>query len=76
MNADARLDPPLRRQAGVALDHGFLHLDGAAHRLDNASEFDDASIASPLDGSAMMHCSAGKGSWYLLLARRVGCPIR
>ena len=30
MNADAELDPPLGRQAGVALDHAVLHFDRAS----------------------------------------------
>ena len=42
MDADAKLDAPLRRQAGVALDHAVLHFDGAAHRVDHAAELDEA----------------------------------
>ena len=41
MNADAELDAALGRQAGVALDHAVLHLDGAAHRVDHAAKLDE-----------------------------------
>jgi hypothetical protein len=49
MDADAELDAALLRQAGVALDHAVLHLDGAAHGVDHAAEFDKNSIARTLD---------------------------
>jgi hypothetical protein len=55
MNADAELDALLLRDAGVALDHRALDLDGAAHRVNNAAEFDDASVAGALDDAAAMH---------------------
>ena len=32
--------------ASVALDHGVLHFDGAAHRVDDAAELDD--VPSPV----------------------------
>src|ERR1700722_7929165 len=38
MNAEAELDASLRRQSGVALDHAVLHLDGAAHSVDDAAK--------------------------------------
>ena len=43
------------RHAGVALDHRVLHFDGAAHRVDDAAEFDDAAVAGALDDAAVMH---------------------
>ncbi len=55
MNADAKLDAPVRRQARVALDHAVLHLDRAAHRVDHAAELDDAAVAGALDDAAVMH---------------------
>ena len=55
MDADAELDAALGRQAGIALDHAVLHLDGAAHRVDNAAELDEAPIAGALDHATMMH---------------------
>ena len=44
MNADANY-PMLDRQAGVALDHAVLHLDRAAHRVDDAAELDEIAVA-------------------------------
>ena len=41
VNADAKLDAPVRRHAGVALDHAVLHFDRAAHGVDHAAELDD-----------------------------------
>jgi len=55
MNADAEFDAALGRQAGVALDHAILHLDGAAHGVDHAAEFDERTIAGALDNAAVMH---------------------
>jgi hypothetical protein len=40
MNADAKLNALLRRQARVALDHASLHLEGATHRVDHAAKLD------------------------------------
>jgi hypothetical protein len=54
MNADAKLDALLGRQAGVALDHFLLHLDRAAHRVDHAAELDDRAVAGALDDAAAM----------------------
>src|SRR5208282_2603087 len=45
MDADAELNPPVLRHAGVALDEAGHHLDCAAHRVDHAPELDDASVA-------------------------------
>ena len=59
MDADAKLDPLVRRQAGVALDHAVLHFDRAAHRVDDAAEFDDAAIAGAFDDAAVMGGDGG-----------------
>ena len=59
MNADAKFDALVRRHAGVALDHGVLHFDRAAHRVDDAAELDDAAVAGALDDAAMMHGDRG-----------------
>jgi hypothetical protein len=59
MNADAELYAAIFRHAGVALDHGVLHFEGAAHRVNDATELDDAAVASPLDDAAMMHGDCG-----------------
>ena len=42
MDADAKFDAALRRQAGVALDHAVLHFNRATHRVDHAAELDEA----------------------------------
>ncbi len=49
MDADAELDAAIRRHAGIALDHGVLHLDGAAHGVDHAAELDERPVAGALD---------------------------
>ena len=55
MDADAKLDALVGRDARVALDHGVLHFDRAAHRVDDAAELDDAAVAGALDDAAVMH---------------------
>jgi len=45
----------MRRHSSVALDHGVLHFDGAAHGVDHAAEFDQSSIAGALYDTAAMH---------------------
>ena len=47
------------RHAGVAFDHGVLHLDRAAHRVDDAAELDDAAVAGALDDAAVMSGDGG-----------------
>ena len=54
MDADAELDAPLGRQAGIALGHAVLHLDGAANGIDDASELNEDAIAGPLNDATMM----------------------
>jgi hypothetical protein len=54
VDADAKLDPPLSRQPGIALDHGVLHLDGATHRIHNAAKFGEHSITSALDDATVI----------------------
>ena len=55
MNADAKLDATIFRYACIAFDHGVLHLDGAAHRVDDAAELDERPIAGALDDATVMH---------------------
>ena len=55
MNADPEFDAALGRQASVPLDEAVLHLDRAAHRVDDAAEFDEAAVAGALDHATMMH---------------------
>jgi hypothetical protein len=47
-NADPEDDAAVRGHAGVTLDYGVLHLDRAAHGVDDAAEFDDRSVAGAL----------------------------
>ena len=49
MNADAELDAPILRHAGVALDQAVLDLDRAADGVDHAAELDDAAVAGAFD---------------------------
>ena len=55
VNANAEDHASVLRQAGVALDHGVLHFDGAAHGVDHAAEFDESSIAGALYDTTVMH---------------------
>jgi hypothetical protein len=59
VNADPKLDPPLRWQASVALDHAILHLNSAANGVDHTSELDEDAIARPLDHAAVMQSDGG-----------------
>ena len=59
MDADAELDPPVLRHAGVALDQALLHFDRAAHRIDDAAELDDRAVAGALDGPNVMRSDGG-----------------
>ena len=61
--------------AGVALDHGVLDFDGAAHGVDDAAELDNRAIASALDDSAIVH---GDGRVDQVAAKRPQprqCPV-
>ena len=50
-----KFDALVAGNARVALDHGVLHFERAAHRVDDAAELDDAAVASALDDAAVMH---------------------
>jgi hypothetical protein len=77
MNADAKLDAALGRQASVALGHAILHLDGAAHGVHHAAEFYQHAVACALDDATVVdrnrgfdeiasQCpEAGKGSIFI-----------
>jgi hypothetical protein len=54
MNANAKLNAALGRQARVALDHAILHFDRAAHGVDHAAEFNHAAVAGAFDDAAVM----------------------
>jgi hypothetical protein len=48
-----------RNPAGGALDHSILNLDGAARRVDHATEFDNATVASALHNAPIVGAMAG-----------------
>jgi hypothetical protein len=54
MNADAKIDSALGRQARVAFDHAVLHFDRAAHRVDHATKLDEAAVAGAFNDAAVM----------------------
>ena len=58
MNADAKFDALVGRDPCIALDHGVLHFECAAHGIDHAPELDDAAVTGALDDAAVMH-----GEW-------------
>ena len=47
------------RHAGVALDHAVLHLDRAAHGVDDAAKLDEAAVAGALDDAPAMRGDRG-----------------
>jgi hypothetical protein len=59
MDADSELDATLGRQAGVAFGQPILHLDRAAHGIDDAAEFDEAAVPGSLDDTPMMRVDRG-----------------
>jgi len=59
MNGNSKFYAPLRRQAGVALHHVILHLNGAAHGADDAAKLDEVSVTGTLDDTAMMRGDSG-----------------
>jgi hypothetical protein len=59
MDADAKLNAAFGWQASVALDHPVLHLDGAAHGIDHASELYEDAVAGALHCAAMMRGDGG-----------------
>jgi hypothetical protein len=54
VHPDAKFDPFVGRDARVALDHGVLYFDRAAHRVHDAAELDDAAVAGALDDAAAL----------------------
>ena len=54
MNADAELDPLIRSDARIALDHSSLHFDCATRCIDHTAELGDEPVARALDDSAMV----------------------
>jgi hypothetical protein len=54
IDADAKLDPPCRRDVRVATCHAALNFRGAHHRVDDAAELDQHTVAGGLDDAAMI----------------------
>ena len=54
IDADAELDPPRRRDVGVASRHPALNLGSAQHGVGDAAEFDQHTVAGGLDDAAMV----------------------
>ena len=52
IDADAQFDAAVRRDAGVPLGHRLLHLDRAAHRIDDAGKLHQQAVAGGLDDAA------------------------
>jgi len=50
-----KLDAALGRETGVALGHAVLHLNGAAHGVDDAAELDEDAVTGALHHAAVMH---------------------
>ena len=47
-------DPPVLRDAGVALGHSALHFDCATHGVDYAAEFHNKPVARALDDAPVV----------------------
>ena len=54
IDADAQFDAALRPDPGVPLGHRLLHLDRAAHRIDDAGKLHEHAVAGGLDDAAVV----------------------
>jgi hypothetical protein len=54
IDADAEFDPLPLGDVGVALRHGVLHVDRAAHRFDRACELGEHAVARGLDQAPLV----------------------
>jgi hypothetical protein len=54
MNADTEFDLAIGRHARVAFDHRVLHLDGATHRIDHGTKFDQSAVTRALDDAPVV----------------------
>jgi len=61
MDADPKLDSLVDRHRDIALDHGALDFDGAAHGFHCAGEFHQHAVAGGLDDVAAMLLDAAVG---------------
>src|SRR5262249_51530934 len=54
VDADAKRNAPPGWNCGIAFGHRLLHLDGTAHCIDDADEFDEQPVAGGLDDASAM----------------------
>ncbi len=54
IDPDTKQDTPIFGNLGVAIDHGALDLDGAAHRVHHAGKFRQQPVAGIFNGAAPM----------------------
>jgi len=54
IDANAKRDLAVRRDAGIAITHAFLHACRAAHGIDHAAEFDEKTVSHRLDDATAM----------------------
>jgi hypothetical protein len=59
VNANAQRYLALGRYARIAVDHSVLHLDRAAHCIDDAPKLDEAAVPGALDGAPVMRGDRG-----------------
>jgi hypothetical protein len=59
MDAHAELDAAIGGEFGIALRHLTLHVDGAAHGIDDAGELDQQAVARGFDQAAAVVDDAG-----------------
>ena len=59
VDADPKLDAAIVRKAGVSLDETVLHLNPAAHRIDDAPELDEDAVAGAFHHPAIVNRNAG-----------------
>ena len=59
IDADPEIQPLIRAHVRIAPSHSLLHLDGAAHRIDDAGELGQQPVARRLDDPAAMLGDAG-----------------
>src|SRR6516162_9577300 len=57
----AELNAAIRRYIGVSLRHLALHFDGTTHRVDDASELEEQSVACRLNDPTAMFLDFGVG---------------
>ena len=49
IDTDAKFDPLVGSERRIAFSHSTLHIDGTAHRIHHAGEFQEQTVAGGLD---------------------------